>query len=209
MWPPNGGVTWYAAGNDIGLHGVKFGACGAQPAMAYTLDAPAGRADESRMVVYPAIPSVAMTVTEVLAPHDQVAPTHCQSFALIRSPPATRPCALIVAEPLVPVGWLTCATTTLPVPPSVGSMTKAPPSVTTRPLVDVHEAQSMPTVDTVAEPSVDPTLSHESNSASGEEPKNAGETPPVSAPNGAATWKAAGSCIAEAALPNTEYRLAC
>ena len=48
-------------------------------------------------------------------------------------------------------------------------------------------------------------MSHESNSASGLNGKNAGLAPPRLAPKGVATWNAAGMNIWLAAVPKTLY----
>ena len=59
----------------------------------------------------------------------------------------------------------------------------------------------------VAVPSVTPRVSHESNSAAAIAAKNAGGTPPMSAPNGAGAWNAGGNVMTASLVPAIAYTL--
>ena len=109
----------------------------------------------------------------------------------------------MVAVQIVPVTVVSCANVTVPPGPSSGDIQKTAPSLTSIPADSVHSAIAMPMVLIAPEllPSVGPTVSHESNSASALNAQNAGFVPPRSAPNGAGTWKAAGTDITSAESP--------
>ena len=100
------------------------------------------------------------------------------------------------------VSWAIC--TAPPVCVSFGAASgciqNAAPFSTVSGWSPLHCVESMPTVEIAmaALPSVTPTVSHESHAAVGNYVTKSGLVPPMSAPNGAAAWKAAGNCIGAA-----------
>ena len=76
-----------------------------------------------------------------------------------------------------------------PAPPNIRMYQNTAPSVVDKPDVSSHTVKSSPMelMSVEPEPSTTPTVSHESNSASGMALKKAGLTPPTFVPKGAAT----------------------
>ena len=106
------------------------------------------------------------------------------------SPDAERPCAPIVTVPELPAEMVIWATTAESLGPSSGDIQNTAPLSADRPVLSVHESQSIPMDEMAPElsPPVMPTVSHESTAAVGDTAMNAGLTPPVLAPNGASSW---------------------
>jgi len=102
-----------------------------------------------------------------------------------------------------PAGIVNWATVTSLEGPSDGLSQNTAPSVEVTEEVSVQLSKSMPTVPSTvwSSPVVTPTVSHESNSDSGDASNSAGLTPPTFAPNGEATWNAAGTTIGELGVP--------
>ena len=85
-------------------------------------------------------------------------------------------------------------------------MKKTAPLSAVMPLVAVQESQSMPMEEMgPATPSVTLMVSHESYAAVGSASTKAAGTPPMSRPNGAATWNAGGSESTLDERPKMEY----
>ena len=107
------------------------------------------------------------------------------------SPTTEDPCSSAVALPpdaYAAVGKVSWAIT-MPEPlgPSEGDIQNTAPSVVLNAAVSVQSHKPRlgeVVIALVSEPSVIPTVSHESNSASALKANNAGSTPPTSAPNG-------------------------
>ena len=108
-----------------------------------------------------------------------------------------------------PAGIVNWATVTSLEGPSDGLSQNTAPSVELMPIESVQLAKSSPTLPRTVSgsPSCNPTVSHESNSETGELANSVGLTPPTFAPNGASTWYAAGMVIGEAGVPNIVYKL--
>ena len=91
-----------------------------------------------------------------------------------------------------------------PLGPSEGDIQNTAPSVVLNAAVSVqsHKPRLGEVVIALgAEPSVIPTVSHESNSASAMTAEIAGLTPPISAPTGEATWYAGGIARSPRGVP--------
>ena len=80
-----------------------------------------------------------------------------------------------------PVGMVSCATTTVPEGPASGTVVKTSPSSVLSPESVDQREKSTPTVERPSDPSVIPTVSHESNSESGDVANRTGDTPATSA----------------------------
>ena len=140
---------------------------------------------------------------------------YCQSSCELST---ALPCSCAVAVPLAKsaADSVICAITigSLPLlaPIVPGSMKNTALFVSDKPVVAVHsDAMSKPGDAVIAPgalPSVMPIVSHESNSVSGAAAINAAGTPPMSAPNGAATWYAGGNDIVVSEVPAIAYTFA-
>ena len=94
--------------------------------------------------------------------------------------------------------------------PCAGSIQNTAALFVLMPSFIVHSSKLIPIeeMSLTAVASVTPTVSHESNSESAFRAKKAGDTPPMSAPNGVATWNARGIDIAVSTVPAMAYTLA-